>query len=489
MSNDIFNTFFTFNTEEAIELPKEERFEPKPIVLRDNQVEPIRKGVEFFQSKNPKPSIIIAPTAFGKSICIAQIAHQLGEKILVIQPSKELLEQNYKKFIALGGDASIYSASMGVKEIGEVTYATIGSIANIPQEFRRLGISKVIIDECDRFPREGSGMLRRFLDYANITHILGLTATPLKLQTNMGADGTPFSKLVMLTSRSKKGNFFKDIIHVAQIKEMVDLGFWSPLIYNSYDFKSGDLVYNSTKAEYTEDSIRKSYKNQNIGQKIIKKCEELIDRKSILVAVPSVEEAKQLVRSIPKSAALYSGMPAKERKQIVSDFKSGRLRVILQVNILAVGFDHPELDCIITGRPTASLSWWYQFVGRVTRIHPNKANGLVVDFVGSVPRFGKVEDFYFKKEREMWKLFGEGGKLLTGIPMHEIGNIFEGDEEKPAQPKVPLEQIKPMFMPFGKYKGTLVTRLPGWYREWLLKEFKWTPQYEDLKGHLLKIKS
>ena len=58
--------------------------------------------------------------------------------------------------------------------------------------------------------------------------------------------GKPFSKLVMLTSKSKKGNFFKDIIYVAQIKEMVDLKFWSPLQYESYDFETGDLVYNST---------------------------------------------------------------------------------------------------------------------------------------------------------------------------------------------------------------------------------------------------
>ena len=81
-------------------------------------------------------------------------------------------------------------------------------------------------------------------------------------------------------------------------------------------------------------------------------------------------------------------MPDSERNQIISDFKSGKLRIIVQVTILSVGFDHPELDCIITGRPTASLSWWYQFVGRVTRIHPDKANALVIDFVGSVPKFG-----------------------------------------------------------------------------------------------------
>jgi DNA repair protein RadD len=95
----------------------------------------------------------------------------------------------------------------------------------------------------------------------------------------------------MLTSKSKKGNYFKEIIHVAQIDEMVNLGFWSPLQYESYDFETGDLVYNSTNAEYTEESIRRAYKDQDIAGKIIRKISQLPDRKSILVAVPSIEEA------------------------------------------------------------------------------------------------------------------------------------------------------------------------------------------------------
>ena len=70
--------------------------------LRPNQIEPVRKGVEFFHQKKVDPSIIVAPTAFGKSIVIAQIAREVGERLLVIQPSKELLEQNYNKFINLG---------------------------------------------------------------------------------------------------------------------------------------------------------------------------------------------------------------------------------------------------------------------------------------------------------------------------------------------------------------------------------------------------
>ena len=452
--------------------------------LRPNQIEPVKKGVEFFNQKKAVPSIIVAPTAFGKSVVIAQIAKEVGEKLLVIQPSKELLEQNYNKFIGLGGEASIYSAAMGEKEIGNVTYATIGSIINIAHKFKNLGITKVIIDECDRFPREPKGMLRRFLDAAKITHILGLTATPLKLQTNLGEDGRPFSKLVMLTSKSKKGNFFKEMIHVAQIKEMVELGFWSKLKYESYDFDTGDLVYNSTNAEFTDDSIRRAYKNQDIGGKIVSKINDLPDRKAILVAVPSIDEAMNLSTRIANSAPISSDMSASDRKRIVDDFKAGKIRVVIQVNILSVGFDYPELDCIITGRPTASLSWWYQFVGRVTRIHPNKRDGLVIDFVGSVPKFGKVEDLYFRKEETMWKLYGEESKLLTGIPLHEIGLHIEGKKS----PHEIAAESPDVIMTFGKYKDTAIRKIPIWYRNWLLDNITWNPFNQKIKEEILRLK-
>ena len=454
--------------------------------LRPNQIEPVRKGIEYFSEKKPQPSLIIAPTAFGKSIVIASIAKGVGERLLVIQPSKELLEQNYNKFINLGGEASIYSAALGEKEIGNVTYATIGSIVNIATKFKELGITKVIIDECDRYPREPNGMLRRFLKGAGITHTLGLTATPLKLQTNMGDDGMPFSKLVMLTNRSKKGNFFKKIIHVAQIDDMVENKFWSPLQYISYDFNTGDLIYNTTGAEFTTKSIKKAYKNQNIANKIIKKIEELYTRKSILIAVPTIDEAVDLASKLPSAAAVYSDMGVQERRQIIEDFKTGNLRIIVQVNILSVGFDYPELDTIIIGRPTASLSWYYQFVGRVTRIHPQKTEGLVIDFVGSVPKFGKVEELYFKDDdKGRWELYGEDKKLLTSIPIKEIGLHIEG---QPSPHELAAKGPK-VIMPFGKFKGKEVREMPASYRDWMLENFKWTPWNQKIKDEILRLKS
>jgi len=450
--------------------------------LRDNQILPVQLGVEYFEEENPVPSIIVAPTAFGKSIVIAKIAKQVNEKILVIQPSKELLEQNYEKFTRLGGEAKIYSASMNEKEIGNVTYATIGSIVNIAHLFKEYGISKVIIDECDRFPREPNGMLRKFLRGADIKHVLGLTATPLKLQSNLGKDFGTISKLVMLTSRSKKGNFFKKIIHIEQIQNMVEKGYWTPIQYLSFDFNSGDLVYNTTGADYTNASIKRAYKKQNIHEKIKQKIEEFKHRKSILVAVPTIDHAEKLVSEVPNSATVHSKMNSKDRMEIVSKFKRGEIKVIIQVNVLSVGFDYPELDTIIIARPTASITWYYQFVGRVTRISENKTDALVVDLVGTVPKFGKVEDFYFKKEMNKWQLFGEGKKLLSGIPIREIGLHIEGE----PSPYEKAENIE-VIMPFGKYKGKPIFSIPKSYRDWMYKKFEWNRTNEHIKKEIERL--
>ena len=74
------------------------------ITLRENQSEPIAKAIQFFQEKKPKPSLIVLPTAWGKSILTAFVAKNTDDRLLVLQPSKELLEQNYCKYMSLCGD-------------------------------------------------------------------------------------------------------------------------------------------------------------------------------------------------------------------------------------------------------------------------------------------------------------------------------------------------------------------------------------------------
>jgi len=455
--------------------------------LRPNQIEPTKLGIKFFEQKKAVPSIIVAPTAFGKSICIAKIAETVKDNLLILQPSKELLEQNFTKYTLLGGRASIYSASFGMKQIGQVTYATIGSIKSMGARFKELGFTKMIIDEAHLYPRNSDSMLGGFLKDSAITHVLGLTATPLKLQTNRDMGGNSFSKLVMLTSRSKKGSFFKEIIYVSQVQEMVDLNFWAKLEYEQYDIDEGKLVYNSTKADFTEESLKAVYESNDSDNKILEKIKELDNRKSIIVFVPSVANAQRLSELTPNSVAIYGDMDKKERDFAIKGFKQGKIKVIFNVNVLSVGFDHPELDAIICARPTASLAWFYQALGRGTRIHPNKANCLIVDFSGNVKRFGRIEKLVVKKE-SIWKIYGEGGKLLTGCPMHEIGQHTEKTEEGKAKEKI-QKDIKDQIvrMPFGKYKDKQVKDIDKGYRQWMLNTFEWNKYNNHIKRELQRL--
>jgi len=448
--------------------------------LRPYQVDPINKGIEFFKQEKSVPSIIVAPTAAGKSLYVGKIAEGVDGNVIILQPSKELLQQNYDKFKGFGGRGAIYSASFDSRKIGTVTFATIGSIKNLGHIFRAKGFKYMIVDEVDRFPREAGGMFRKFLEESCITHVLGLTATPLKLQTNLDVYRNTYSKLVMLTSRSGKGNFFKEIIHVTQIQEMTRLGFWAKLEYELYDISVAGLIYNSTKAEYTEESILKMYEFNNTNDRIKHKLTELTDRKSILVFVPSVAAAKKLALEVPNSAVVYGDMPSDERDYVIRKFKEGKIRVIFNYGVLTVGFDHPELDCIILGRVSSSLTLYYQIIGRLTRIHPNKKDGLVVDFSGMVQRFGKVEDFHYEQQKGVWKLFGANNVLLSGIPIHEIGRYTKETELEASN--------KPVIMTFGVWKGQQVKDVPRSYREWALLNVMWNQYNEPIRKELERLK-
>lgn len=431
------------------------------LTLRNNQHVPIDKAVEFFSQQKPQPSLIVLPTAWGKSILTACVAHRVQDKIIVLQPTKELLEQNYRKYLDLCGDSEnsssgIYSASFGRKEIAQVTYATIGSIKNLGSKFKDLGFTKIIIDEAHLYPREADSMLGRFIQDSGITHVLGITATPVKLQTYRDNDGFTISKLVMLTTQSWKGNFFTDIIHVGQVREMVELGYWSPLRYITPAFDPSLLRYNSSKSEYTEESVKEAFAANGGQKRIVKMLDTLHDRRHILVFMPSVEEARKLAARYPDSGVVWGEMDKRRRETTIERFRAGEIRVLFNVRVLSTGFDYTGIDCIVLGISTASIALYYQIIGRATRIDPNKRDALIIDLGGNVERFGRVEDISFEKGR-IWRMFGTGGRLLSGIPISDIG-IYTRRDTDDIDRGLGFDPIS--VMPFGKHKGERISRVP-----------------------------
>jgi DNA repair protein RadD len=323
----------------------------------------------------------------------------------------------------------------------------------------------MLIDEAHLYPRSEASMLGGFLKESGIRHVLGMTATPIKLENFSEKQGERFDKwseLLMLTSFSQDGRFFKDILHICQIQELVRDGFWSPLRYEVLPFDRSLLQLNRLESEYTEESNISAYQANNIRANIVAALDYHRERKHVLVFVPSVEEAEALASFIPDSAALSGNTPKKERTEIIRRFRAGEIRTIFNCMLLVTGFDFPKIDMIITGFSTASVAKWYQVAGRGVRIDPEKKDCVIVDAGGNAARFGKVEDLRFEFDGR-WRMYGSGGTLVSGIPVNTIGEFTKDDVMLSL-----TNTTKYDILTFGKHKGKSFDDVPTSYLQWLL---------------------
>jgi len=141
-------------------------------------------------------------------------------------------------------------------------------------------------------------------------------------------------------------------------------------------------------------------------------------------------------------------------------FRSGEIKVVCNVGILTVGFDFPELDCVVIARPIRSLNLYYQICGRSCRPHPEKEVATIIDICGNFKRFGRIEAFEVVRHPDtgLYRLQGENGPL-TGFDFITNTDL----EEKPK----PGDEIT-----FGKHKGQKIKDLPLGYVEWCAENLK-----------------
>ncbi len=98
--------------------------------LREYQEEAVN-ALGHYWSKASKPCILQLATGAGKSWIIAEIVKRSKQPTLILQPSVEILEQNYEKLVLSGVPKdliSICSASANSWEVNQITLATIWTI-------------------------------------------------------------------------------------------------------------------------------------------------------------------------------------------------------------------------------------------------------------------------------------------------------------------------------------------------------------------------
>ena len=379
--------------------------------LRDYQKASSNEAVKRLRSNDGKPFILVLATGAGKSLVIADICHQLDEPVLILQPSKEILEQNYNKLVSYGiEDVSMYSASMKSKEIAKYTYATIQSIYKKPELFKHF--KYVILDECHGLnPKNANGMLPKFLKDIDCTNVCGLTATPYRLsQKYFWENGMQF-----YTSHLKMLNrihpfFFKSIVYKIETAELIERGYLSPILYRAdKEVDMLKLEVNSTGADFTTDSLEEFWNDARLQKmaRIIQKIDEKCQRNLVFCSsIRQAQRAQNMLLAMNIESYVITGKtPLREREEMVQAFKDGKVRHMLNVGVFTTGFDVPQLDCVVIARPTMSLALYYQMVGRGVRLDPERPDKKlrVYDLAGVVQKLGRVETIRVVKEADGWK--------------------------------------------------------------------------------------
>lgn len=389
--------------------------------LRDYQRESSDRAVEFLTDGSRDNGIVVLPTGSGKSLVIADIVSRLSEPCLVFQPSREILQQNHDKLVGYGYRPAIWSASFGRKNLGDITLATIGSVIRRPEVFR--GMRYCIIDECHGVNAK-QGMYCELLRYLSHVRVLGLTATPYRLSV----DGFGGAKLKFLTRTRPR--VFSKLVHYVQNRELFDRGYLAKLEYKpvKLGFRKDRLLVNSNGTDYTDDSVRRHFRELNFPDQIVRcvqRCQEL-QRGPVLVFTSFIEESEYVAKQIPGAAVVTAKTSDRDRKVILWRFTEGRVPAVCNVGVLTTGFDYPALQNVILARPTLSLALYYQMIGRVMRPHPDKKSAFVIDMVEMLPEFGRIEDMEITEETPgtgMWIITSQGRQLT---------NIYYGEKEKAA---------------------------------------------------------
>lgn len=369
--------------------------------------------------------VVQIPTGGGKSLVIAEVANYLQKDILILQPSVEILEQNRAKLLQYvhEGETSVYSASLGEKEINKYTFATIGSIYKLAEDFAHFDLW--LLDELHLLnPKSTGSMFGKLIKEVNYIRertnrppvkIIGFTATPYRIfptyfkgqDPRTGEWGLYQSNSIKVVTRLKE-KFWARILYSIDAGDLIKQGYLSPLEYVDKTKIRQDLVpLNKGRTDFDMDAYDQIVQKMDVDIVNLVRGAAL-QHKAVLVFCNSIAQSQRLSAHFgDQSRSVSSKSKPKERAEIIGGFKDGKYKIVFNVGVLTTGFDFPELDAIVLLRPTRSVALYYQMLGRGTRLSPGKKCCTVYDWSDSVKRIGKLETIRLAKVENKWNIVTE----------------------------------------------------------------------------------
>lgn len=394
----------------------------KAFIDRQYQTEAVQSIWTYFETHKTGNPIIAMPTGSGKTIVNARFLREIYRKfpfqrVMLLTHVKELIQQNYDKLIASWPDApvGIYSDGLGQKNSRQaITLAGIASVVRHPDLFGHIDL--VIIDEVHLVSPKGTTMYQMFISALSRINpnirVIGLTATPWRMGHGKITD--PFMDKDGKLHPSVFTDFCFDITNYQNFNRLIAEGYLVPLIPKKPKTELNVDGVHLRGGEFIEKELQIAVDKHDVTVAAITEAIELgKDRKKWLVFASGIDHAEHITEILNDMGVSAGCVHSRrdDRDKTIKDFRAGKIRAVVNNNILTTGFDDPEVDMIVVLRPTMSTVLWVQMLGRGTRpVYPSgyksetieqriaaiKASGkldcLVLDYAGNTRRLGPIND-------------------------------------------------------------------------------------------------
>ena len=325
--------------------------------LRPYQNALYQKTVSAFR-KGKRRVLVVSPCGSGKTVLMAQMAANSqanGKNVWVILPRQEILEQTLETFQRC--EISLNTIYVGM------AITTANRIAELPEP------DLIIFDECH------ISVASTYWKIVNATpeaFIVGLTASPCR------------------TDNKPLGSLYETLVEGVTVRWLIDNQYLAP--YEYYSVTVADL----SELSDCNDASALLMKPTVYGN-VIENWRKLANGLPTVIYCASVkhskETAKKFVEAGIKAVHFDGTTPYAERKEIVDSFRSGEITVLCNCDLISMGFDMPDIGCVVMLRPTDSASLYIQQSGRALRYKPGKT-AIIIDAVANFLRFQLPDEPY-----------------------------------------------------------------------------------------------
>lgn len=325
--------------------------------------------------------IVHAATGIGKTY-LAAFDSVSYEKVLFVAHREEILRQAAEAFHNVRPNDS-YGFFTGDRKDVDVNllFASVASLGRdevLKSYFAFNSFDYIVMDECHHSTAD---QYRRILNYFQPKYLLGLTATPERM------DGRSVYEL-----------YDFEVPYEITLKEAVNCGVLVPFHY--YGIMDETVDYSTlkfVKGHYEEKELNSVYLGNEKRDQFIFGYFQKYHPKHALGFCCSRLHAEHMAKFFSEAGvaarAVYSrgdsvGKEESEsywidREEAVKKLESGEVNVLFSVDMFNEGVDIPLVDLVMFLRPTESPIVFLQQLGRGLRKAPGKEYLTVLDFTGN----------------------------------------------------------------------------------------------------------